>query len=117
MKVKKKILVTGVAGFLGCHLAEKFVEIGHDVVGIDNMLSGYKDNIPNKIKFYKYDCCNLEKVNSIMKNVDVVYHCAATAHEGLSVFSPIECKFVKIVCLGLISFKILKTSLKEKCDG
>jgi len=90
MKVKKKILVTGVAGFLGCHLAEKFVEIGHDVVGIDNMLSGYKDNIPNKIKFYKYDCCNLEKVNSIMKNVDVVYHCAATAHEGLSVFSPIE---------------------------
>jgi len=90
MKVKKKILITGVAGFLGCHLAEKFVEIGHDVVGIDNMIAGYKDNIPNKIKFYKYDCCNLEKVNSIMKNVDVVFHCAATAHEGLSVFSPIE---------------------------
>ena len=87
---KKKIFVTGVAGFLGSHLAEKLVELGHEVVGLDNMLGGYEDNVPKNIKFHKGDCCDFEKVQSLMKGVDVVYHCAATAHEGLSVFSPFE---------------------------
>ena len=87
---KQKILITGVAGFLGSHLSEKLANIGHSVIGVDNMLGGYKDNIPKNIKFFNYDCCDLNKMNIIMKNIDVVYHCAATAHEGLSVFSPFE---------------------------
>ena len=45
---------------------------------------------PKKIKFFNFDCCDLKKMNEVMKNVDVVYHCAATAHEGLSVFSTFE---------------------------
>jgi UDP-glucose 4-epimerase len=85
-----KILITGVAGFLGSHLSQKLAERGHEIVGIDNMFGGYEDNIPKNIKFFNYDCCNLEKMNEVMKNVKVVYHCAATAHEGLSVFSPYE---------------------------
>ena len=88
--IKKKVFVTGVAGFLGSHLAEKLVNLGHQVIGIDNMLGGYEDNVPKNIEFHKGDCCDFEKVQSIMKGVDVVYHCAATAHEGLSVFSPFE---------------------------
>ena len=76
----KKILVTGVAGFLGSHLSEKLVNLGHKVVGIDNMLGGYDDNVPKNIEFHKGDCCDFEKIKSIMKGVDVVYHCAATAH-------------------------------------
>jgi len=86
----KKILVTGVAGFLGSHLSEKLAHLGYKVVGIDNMLGGYNDNVPKNIKFHNMDCCDFEKVKTIMKDVDVVYHCAATAHEGLSVFSPYE---------------------------
>ena len=89
-KSSQKILVTGVAGFLGSHLAEKLVGMCHDVLGIDNMSGGYKDNIPNNVKFFEFDCCDLKKMNDVMKNIDVVYHCAATAHEGLSVFSPYE---------------------------
>ena len=85
-----KILVTGAAGFLGSHLSEKLKAMGHDVVGIDNMAGGYEDNIPKNIEFHKIDCCDFEKVKVVMKNIDVVYHCAATAHEGLSVFSPFE---------------------------
>ncbi len=86
----KKILVTGVAGFLGSHLSEKLVELGHKVIGIDNMLGGYQDNVPKGVEFYNEDCCNFERINSLMSGVNVVYHCAATAHEGLSVFSPYE---------------------------
>ena len=86
----KKILVTGAAGFLGSHLADKLVEQGHMVVGIDNMMGGYEDNVPKNIEFHKIDCCDLKKIKEIMEGIDVVYHCAATAHEGLSVFSPYE---------------------------
>ena len=86
----KKILVTGVAGFLGSHLSEKLVELGHKVIGIDNMIGGYDDNVPKNIEFHNFDCCDFQKIKSLMKGIDVVYHCAATAHEGLSVFSPYE---------------------------
>ena len=90
--LSKKILVTGVAGFLGSHLAEKLSNIGHEVIGVDNMIGGYEDNVPKNINFFNFDCCDLKKMNDVMKGVDVVYHCAATAHEGLSVFSPFELK-------------------------
>jgi len=87
---KLKILVTGAAGFLGSHLCEKLQNLGHKVIGIDNMIGGTLDNLPKKLEFYKLDCCDFKKLTKVMKGVDVVYHCAATAHEGLSVFSPIE---------------------------
>ena len=87
-KSSQKILVTGVAGFLGSHLAEKLAEMKYEVLGVDNMSGGYKDNIPKNVKFFNFDCCDLNKMKEIMKDVDVIYHCAATAHEGLSVFSP-----------------------------
>ena len=85
-----KILITGVAGFLGSHLAERLANMNHKVIGIDNMIGGYRDNVPKNIEFHEIDCCNLNKVKGVMKGIDVVYHCAATAHEGLSVFSPYE---------------------------
>ena len=85
-----KILVTGAAGFLGSHLAEKLVNLGHSVIGIDNMIGGYEDNVPKNIEFYNVDCCDLNEIKKLMKGIDIVYHCAATAHEGLSVFSPYE---------------------------
>tara|TARA_B110001452_G_scaffold261303_1_gene259951 strand:- start:36 stop:1052 length:1017 start_codon:yes stop_codon:yes gene_type:complete len=86
----KKILVTGTAGFLGSHLSEQLANLGHEVIGIDNMIGGYDDNIPKNIKHMNIDCCDHNKVSEIMNGVDIVYHCAATAHEGLSVFSPYE---------------------------
>jgi len=85
-----KILVTGVAGFLGSHLSQQLSELGHKVVGIDNMIGGYEDNIPKNVEFHNIDCCDFEKIKGVMKGVQIVYHCAATAHEGLSVFSPFE---------------------------
>ena len=89
-KNQYKILVTGVAGFLGSHLSEELSKLGHKIIGIDNMIGGYKDNIPKEIEFHNIDCCDFDKIKNIMKGVDIVYHCAATAHEGLSVFSPFE---------------------------
>ena len=86
----KRVLVTGAAGFLGSHLCGKLRNLNYEVIGIDNMSGGNLDNVPNDVKFHKIDCCDLKKINTIMKNIDIVYHCAATAHEGLSVFSPVQ---------------------------
>ncbi len=83
-----KIFITGVAGFLGSHLADSFLADGESVVGCDNLVGGYKDNVPVDVEFYEYDCTDFERMLEISKDVDIVYHCAALAYEGLSVFSP-----------------------------
>ncbi len=83
-----RIFISGVAGFLGSHLAESFIADGHEVIGCDNMLGGELDNVPAAVNYYQYDCCHHNSMVKITQGCDVVYHCAATAYEGLSVFSP-----------------------------
>jgi UDP-glucose 4-epimerase len=83
-----KIFITGIAGFLGSHLADRMLALGHQVFGNDTLIGGYRDNVPKKAKLYVVDCCDIEKMTYIMEGCDIVIHTAATAHEGLSVFSP-----------------------------
>lgn len=83
-----KIFVSGVAGFLGSHLADAFLADGHHVVGCDNMIGGSLDNVPSKVDFHQVDCCQFEAMLRLTEGCDIVYHAAATAYEGLSVFSP-----------------------------
>src|SRR5208282_5331132 len=83
-----KIFITGVAGFLGSHLADAMLALGHKVVGIDNMIGGELANVPDKVDFHLVDCNEFAEVRALVDGCDVVYHCAATAYEGLSVFSP-----------------------------
>jgi UDP-glucose 4-epimerase len=83
-----KVFITGVAGFLGSHLADRMIALGHEVVGNDNLIGGYVDNVPQGVEFHAVDCCDLENMTNTIKDCDIVYHAAATAHEGLSVFSP-----------------------------
>ena len=84
-----KIFITGIAGFLGSHLADLMIANGHTVAGNDNMIGGYEDNVPQEAEFHKVDCRDLDKLTKAMEGSDIVYHCAATAYEGLSVFSPV----------------------------
>lgn len=88
MSGRQKVFISGVAGFLGSHLADYFLDRGHQVVGCDNLMGGYLDNVPEKVEFYQYDLNHFNSMVKITKGCDVVYHCAATAYEGLSVFSP-----------------------------
>ncbi len=83
-----RIFVSGIAGFLGCHLAQTMLDDGHEVIGIDNMIGGERDNIPPYAEFHNVDCDDFFAVNRLMRGCDIVYHCAALAYEGLSVFSP-----------------------------
>lgn len=84
----QRIFISGVAGFLGSHLADAFLADGLEVVGNDSMIGGYFDNIPAGVEFHQVDCNDFERLKPLMAGVNIVYHCAATAYEGLSVFSP-----------------------------
>jgi len=84
----KRILVTGIAGLLGSHVASFLIKKGHNIIGIDNLSGGYLENIPPRAKFYKIDLLDSEAVDRIIHDhsVDIVYHFAAYAAVGLSPF-------------------------------
>lgn len=83
-----RVLVTGVAGFMGSHLADGLLNKGHEVVGIDNLIGGYESNVPKDVEFHKKDLLDLQAILPHFSGVDLVLHTACTAYEGLSVFSP-----------------------------
>jgi len=60
-----KVLVTGGAGFIGSHLTDKLVEQGHEVVVIDNLSTGKKENVNPKAKFYEMDIYDGEAINKL----------------------------------------------------
>jgi len=72
------ILVTGVAGFIGSHIAEQLLKENNIVIGIDDLSAGYQQNIPPKVVFIPTDILNIGNYDSIMKDVDVVFHNAAS---------------------------------------
>lgn len=83
-----KIFISGLAGFLGSHIADRMLAMGHEVVGCDNLIGGYEDNVPKNAEFYYHDLKQFAGLRDLLKGCDVVYHTACTAYEGLSVFSP-----------------------------
>jgi len=99
-----RVFISGVAGFLGSHLADAMLAEGHEVIGVDNLIGGYLDNVPEDVEYYQVDCRYLNTMNKLMKGVDIVYHTACTAYEGLSVFSPeLVCENTYQITASLIS--------------
>ena len=83
-----KIFISGIAGFLGSHIADAMLAKGHEVIGCDYLIGGDKDNVPDGAEFYEDNCNDLKRMQKLLRGVDIVYHTACTAYEGLSVFSP-----------------------------
>lgn len=71
-----RILITGVAGFIGSHLAEALLEQGHDVVGIDNLQTGRRENVPDGVEFTKMGLQTLLELSK--PSPDLVVHAAAS---------------------------------------
>lgn len=94
-----KILVTGGAGFIGSHVTDLLIENNHDVLIIDNLSTGQKENINKKAKFYFEDLSNHNKIKEIIEKEkpDVIYHLAAQIDVRKSVENPVEDAKINII--------------------
>jgi len=72
-----KVLITGVAGFIGSNLAERLLDVGgHQVIGIDNLSYGVRQQVPEGVDFHEMDIRSKE-IYPLFDGVDVVFHLAA----------------------------------------
>lgn len=88
-----RVFITGIAGFIGSHIAEACIARGDTVAGNDSLICGDRNNVPARASFKSFACQNGPRLGTFKSVLDefkpdVLIHCAATAHEGLSTFSP-----------------------------
>lgn len=97
-----KILVTGGAGFIGSHVVDAYVKDGFEVVIIDNLSTGKRENINPKAKFYELDVCDPKAAGIFAKErPDVLNHHAAQIDVRISVADP---QFdIKVNLCGLVN--------------
>lgn len=88
--MKKKILITGVAGFIGSKLAKRFSEEGYNVFGIDDLSSGNLSKVPKNVNFIKLDLANKNKLKLIPKECKLILHLAGQSSGEVSFESPID---------------------------
>jgi len=86
--MKKNVLVTGAAGFIGSHVAEHCLRQGMNVVALDDLSGGFAENIPTGATFLELDLKDPDVTTELAKfgPFDYIYHLAAYAAEGLSHF-------------------------------
>jgi nucleoside-diphosphate-sugar epimerase len=87
-----KYVVTGAAGFIGSHIAETLVRKGGEVVAVDNLFTGKKENLKHLLKdlrFVKADIRDTDKMQRHMRGTDAVFHLAAIPSVPRSVAEPV----------------------------
>ena len=105
-----KILITGIAGMIGSHLADALISQGHGVVGIDNLSTGKKANINPKADFYHLDIRDFKKIKPLFQDIDYVFHLAAVPSVPRSIEDPVDTSSVNI--LGTVN--VFKAAVDAK---
>ena len=99
-KDRKRILVTGGAGFVGSHLVDKLMLQGHEVTVVDNFFTGRKRNLEHWIGHENFELKNHDVVEPLFIEVDEIYHLACPASPPHYMYNPI--KTIKTSTLGTL---------------
>jgi UDP-glucuronate 4-epimerase len=124
MSIKMKFLITGSCGFIGFHLSQKLLSLGHNVIGIDNMSNYYDQrikrmrlNILNKNKNFFFHKIDLSKRNlnlySKIKKIDYIVHLAAQAGVKYSLKNPMAYYENNVIAFAYILELAKKLKIKK----
>lgn len=117
---RKKVLVTGGAGFVGSHLVDKLMMQGHEVTVVDNFFTGQKKNVAHWMHHPNFNLVVHDVTEPLMAEVDQIYHLACPASPPHYQFNPI--KTIKTSTMGTLNMlglakrvhaRILLTSTSE----
>ncbi len=118
--VRKRVLVTGGAGFLGSHLCARLVAAGHDVLCVDNFFTGRRDTIADLIGHPRFELLRHDVTFPLFVEVDEIYNLACPASPVHYQFDPVQTTKTSVVgavnMLGLAKrtrAKILQASTSE----
>jgi UDP-glucuronate decarboxylase len=109
---KKRILVTGGAGFLGSHLCEKLLAAGHDVLAVDNYFTGRRDNVAQLMDNPSFEIMRHDVTFPLYVEVDEIYNLACPASPVHYQFDPVQTTKVSVV--GAINMLGLAKRVKAK---
>ncbi len=120
MSAIKRILVTGGAGFLGSHLCDRLVAMGHDVICVDNFFTSQKSNVAHLLAQPNFELLRHDIIHPLWLEVDEIYNLACPAAPGHYQYNPI--KTMKTSVMGAINVlgmakrcraKVLQASTSE----
>lgn len=107
-----RILVTGGAGFLGSHLCERLLNEGNDVICLDNLFTGSKDNIIHLMDNHRFELVRHDIVEPILLEVDRIYNLACPASPIHYQYNPV--KTVKTSVMGMINMLGMAKRVKAR---
>jgi UDP-glucose 4-epimerase len=108
-----KVLITGVAGFIGSHIANRFISEGYEVVGVDDLSGGKEENIPAGIQFIKGDLAKIATISQLPDHCDLILHLAGQSSGEISFDDPVaDLEKNAVSTLNLIHYGIRNKSSK-----
>ena len=87
---RKRVLVTGGAGFLGSHLCERLITQGDDVLCVDNYFTGRKDNVASLLALPQFEAMRHDITHPLFVEVDEIYNLACPASPIHYQFDPVQ---------------------------
>jgi UDP-glucuronate decarboxylase len=109
---KKRILITGGSGFLGSHLCERLLDIGHEVLCVDNFFTGSRGNIGHLLDHKRFELLRHDITHPLFVEVDEIYNLACPASPIHYQFDPVQT--TKTSVLGAINMLGLAKRLRAK---
>eukprot|EP00533_Pseudo-nitzschia_delicatissima_P004153 CAMPEP_0116091148 /NCGR_PEP_ID=MMETSP0327-20121206/7350_1 /TAXON_ID=44447 /ORGANISM="Pseudo-nitzschia delicatissima, Strain B596" /LENGTH=475 /DNA_ID=CAMNT_0003582479 /DNA_START=65 /DNA_END=1492 /DNA_ORIENTATION=+ len=109
---RKKILVTGGAGFVGSHLVDKLMMQGHEVTVVDNFFTGQKKNVAHWMHHPNFSLVTHDVTEPLMAEVDQIYHLACPASPPHYQFNPV--KTIKTSTMGTLNMLGLAKRVKAR---